>query len=152
MFGLKCFQAAGVCLAMLGFGFTATDAQAGSCNSNRSYNSGHHYNSGYNHGYNRHSNHGSVSYSNNNYRVQVSYNSGGHYNSGNSYNSGRRYQNSNYCSTPRVQVVQYQQPSGYWKQVYVQPVYEIRYRACGTAYRVCVRAGYYDRVWISYRH
>lgn len=40
--------------------------------------------------------------------------------------------------------------NGYWKQVWVPPVYAWHYRSCGTPYRVLVRHGYYKRVWVSY--
>jgi len=39
--------------------------------------------------------------------------------------------------------------SGYWQRAYVPPVYDYRYDSCGRLVRVCVREGYYDRVWVS---
>ncbi|MEL7087466.1 MAG: hypothetical protein AAGL98_03345 [Planctomycetota bacterium] len=38
---------------------------------------------------------------------------------------------------------------GYYKSVWRAPVYRTRYDDCGRAIRVCVRRGYYDRVWVS---
>jgi len=38
---------------------------------------------------------------------------------------------------------------GYWKRVYVEPVYQTRYYSCGTPYRVSIRAGYWKKVWVS---
>ena len=51
--------------------------------------------------------------------------------------------------TRRVVVVNHNAPSGYWKRVYVPAIYETRYYACGTPYRVCVRSSSYKRVWVS---
>lgn len=47
------------------------------------------------------------------------------------------------------QVVVSNHRGGYWNRVYIQPVYATRYYACGTPYRVCIRAGYWKRVWVS---
>lgn len=38
---------------------------------------------------------------------------------------------------------------GYTKQVYHPPVYRTRYDDCGRAFRVCIRAGYYEQVYVS---
>ncbi|MBB6430419.1 hypothetical protein [Algisphaera agarilytica] len=42
---------------------------------------------------------------------------------------------------------------GYYKQVWVPPVYRTHYDDCGRAYQVCVRRGYYKSVYVrsSYR-
>lgn len=150
MFNLKCFQAAAMSLAALGFGFAGTDASAGSCGSQRSYSHGHHSGG-----------HVSASYRGDGYRVSVSVGSGRHYDRGHAtYRSSRHYDrghsrsyNRSYsrCDTPVVHHVQHQ-PSGYWSRVYRPPVYETRYRSCGTPYRVCIRAGYYERVWVTTGH
>ncbi|MEO1236116.1 MAG: hypothetical protein AAFX76_04940 [Planctomycetota bacterium] len=39
---------------------------------------------------------------------------------------------------------------GYHQRVWVPPVYETRYRRCGTPYRVCVSRGYYKQVYVSH--
>lgn len=39
--------------------------------------------------------------------------------------------------------------SGYYKSVYRAPVYRTHYDECGRAIRVCVRRGYYERVWVA---
>ena len=39
--------------------------------------------------------------------------------------------------------------SGYYKSVWRPPVYQTHYDDCGRPVRVCVRRGYYDRVWVS---
>ena len=142
MFNMKCLQIAGVCLAALGFGFTGTQAMAGpggahraddGVKSQRSCNSGYDRGYGGHHGYNG----VSVSYHDRNFGVSVSYDSSRHYRSGHygHYDRGYRHVRS--------------QPSGYWTSVYRPPIYETRYLPCGTPYRVCVRAGYYERVWVS---
>lgn len=38
---------------------------------------------------------------------------------------------------------------GYHDRVWIDPVYEWRYRRCGTRYRHCVRQGCWDRRWIA---
>ncbi|MEM7625162.1 MAG: hypothetical protein AAF333_05990 [Planctomycetota bacterium] len=43
----------------------------------------------------------------------------------------------------------YRGGGGYYKSVWHPPVYKTRYDDCGRAIRVCVRRGYYDRVWVS---
>ena len=57
---------------------------------------------------------------------------GGHYDRG---RSGRHYVDRG--------------PSGYYRSVWVPAVYRTRYDDCGRPIRVCVRAGYYARVWVS---
>lgn len=42
-------------------------------------------------------------------------------------------------------------PSGYFKQVYRPAVYRTTYDAHGRAFRVCIRAAGYERVWVSTR-
>ena len=37
---------------------------------------------------------------------------------------------------------------GHYQSVWRPAVYQTRYDACGRAYQVCVRAGYYDRVYV----
>lgn len=137
MLTMKCFQAAAVTLAALGFGFTGPDAFAGSCGSQRSHHSGARV---------------SAHFGGDNYRVSVSVGSGRHYDRGYSrrvYHNERSYHyRSNRCDTQVVRYVE-TRPSGYWTQVYHPPVYETRYRSCGTPYRVCISAGYYEQVWVS---
>ena len=43
------------------------------------------------------------------------------------------------------------EPAGYYRRVYQPPVYRTYYDACGYPYRVKVRAGYYERVWVEGR-
>ena len=38
---------------------------------------------------------------------------------------------------------------GHFKRVWVPPVYVTRYDPCGRRYRVCIRAGYYNRIWVQ---
>ncbi len=40
-------------------------------------------------------------------------------------------------------------PSGYFKRVYRPAVYRTTYDAYGQAFRVCIRAAGYERVWVS---
>lgn len=54
-------------------------------------------------------------------------------------------------SCDRPVVVHRESSRGYWKRVYRSPVYETRYDRCGRPYRVCVREGYYERVWVDSR-
>lgn len=161
MLKTKCFRVALLAIAVIGLGFApAGDALAGDCKSSRSYDRGYshgHY-SGHDRGYHRssgvsyhyrsssHRNYShsrvNASYRNDNVRFSVSVGSGGHYS-----HHQPRYRSSSSCS--KTVVYHSPQPSGYWKRVYHPPVYETRYHPCGTPYRVCVRAGYYERVWVS---
>lgn len=159
MLSMKCFQVAVLAFAAVGLGFApAGDAYAGSCKSDRSYDRGH-----ISRDYSRHSghdrwrssshrgysNHGydsrtRVSYRNDNVRFSV--NIGSH----RSYDRGYHqptYRSGSSCS--KTVVYHTPPPSGYWKRVYHSPVYETRYDSCGRPYRVCVRAGYYERVWVQ---
>lgn len=159
MLDMKLSQGLALLLAVVGFGFSAPDALAGGCSSgySYSYHGGHHGRSV------------SVSYHGPNYSFGVSV-GGGHY-SHRSY-SHRSY---SYCDTPRVAYnytyrssyrscepvyyaprhtsVTYHQPApqpcGYWRQVWVAPVYATHYDCHGYPYRVQVSAGYYDRVWVE---
>lgn len=38
---------------------------------------------------------------------------------------------------------------GYYDRVWVDPIYQWRYRACGTRYRHCVRQGCWNRRWVG---
>ena len=162
MLSMKCFQVAALALAVVGFGFVpAGDAMAGSCKSDRSYDRGHHsrdygYQSGHDR-WHRSSSHRDysrsgydsrtrVSYRNDNVRFSVSVGSHRSYDRG--YHQPT-YRSSSSCSKT---VVYHHPQSGYWKRVYHRPVYETRYDSCGRPYRVCVRAGYYERVWVSTSH
>lgn len=157
MLSMKCFQAAAVTLAALGFGFAGPNASAGSCGSQRSYHSGHYGHSG---------SHVRATFGGDHYRVSVSVGSSRHYGHGHTshrrvYHRDRGYhhQDRGYhhapprCETRTVRHVVHQ-PSGYYKRVYHPPVYRTCYRECGTPYRECVRAGYYEKVWVStgYHH
>ncbi|MEM1356022.1 MAG: hypothetical protein AAGC44_15755 [Planctomycetota bacterium] len=149
MFSMKLSQGLALLLAVVGFGFSAPDAHAGGCGSGYSYS----YYGGH-HGRNV-----SIGYHGPNFRFHVGV--------------GRNYHRSySYCDTPRVNYyshrssyrssyptyrsthrnVTYHQPSyqrgGYWRQVWVPPVYNTRYDCHGYPYRVQVSAGYYDRVWV----
>lgn len=151
MFSMKCFQAAAVALSMAGFGFAGLDASAGHGGRDRSCDRGSHSRV-------------SATFGGDHYRVSVSVGSGHHHSSrhvtyrshdrhvdyGRHHNS-RTYtrHSSTYCDTTPVRHVEYRQPSGYWTSVYRAPVYETRYDRHGCSYRVCVRDGYYERVWVS---
>jgi hypothetical protein len=37
---------------------------------------------------------------------------------------------------------------GFYDRVWVEPIYEWRFRRCGTRFRHCVRQGFYDRRWV----
>lgn len=159
MLSMKCFQVAALALAVVGFGLApAGDAFAGSCKSDRSYDRGHNSRDyGHHSGHDRWQRSSSqrgysqrgydsrtrVSYRNDNVRLSVSV--------GSSRSYDRGYQQPTYRSSSSCnQTVVYHNPqSGYWKQVYHAPVYETRYDSCGRPYRVCVRASYYERVWVS---
>ncbi len=43
----------------------------------------------------------------------------------------------------------YGSAGGYYQSVWRPAVYDTRYDGWGRAYRVCVRAGYYDKVWVA---
>jgi len=171
MLKTKCFQVALLVIATIGLGFApAGDALAGGCKADRSshdrwhQSSRHHHrsshdrwhkrSSGVSYHYRSRSHHHysrsrvRASYHNDNVRFSVSIGSG------RSYGHHRKpvYRSGSSCDT--AVVVHHPKPSGYWKRVYHGPVYETRYHSCGTPYRVCVRAGYYERVWVSggYRH
>lgn len=165
MLKTKCFQVALIAIAAIGLGFApAGDALAGGCKSDRpshdrwhksshydhrpSHDRWHKRSSGVSYDYRSRSHRDysrsrvKASYRNDNVRFSVSIGSGrshGHHRP--SYRSGSSYGKSVVYHAPK--------PSGYWKRVYHGPVYETRYRSCGTPYRVCVRAGYYERVWVS---
>lgn len=144
MFSMKYFQAAAISFATLGFGFAGTDASAGSCSSHRSHHGGSHV---------------SAHFGGDGYRVSVRIGSGHHSDrhvtyrqSSHRHHTSRhhsRHQTHSRCETRTVQYVEYQPPTGYWTSVYRPPVYETRYDRCGNPYRVCIREGYYERVWVS---
>ncbi|MFK7788751.1 MAG: hypothetical protein AB8C95_04550 [Phycisphaeraceae bacterium] len=163
MLSSKCFQAALLVIAMIGLGFApAGDALAGSCNNdrlshgdrwnNRSYGGSNHYRNNSHRDYSHRNSSRSrvnVTYRNDNVRFSVGFGSDRSHRS-RDYHQPRYHQpvhrSSNSCNTTVV----YQHPqSGYWKRVYHSPVYETRYDSCGRPYRVCVRAGYYERVWVT---
>ncbi|MBX2852249.1 MAG: hypothetical protein KTR15_10935 [Phycisphaeraceae bacterium] len=168
MLSSKCFKVVLLAIAVIGLGLaSAGEATAGSCKSDRgSYDriqSGKHHNhrsshsgwhgrsSGVSYHYRSSSHHDysrsrtKVSYRNDNVRFSVNVGSSRHYD----YHQPR-YRSSSSCS--KTVVYHAPQPSGYWKRVYHGPVYETRYASCGTPYRVCIRAGYYERVWVSTGH
>ncbi|MEO0475370.1 MAG: hypothetical protein AAF085_05255 [Planctomycetota bacterium] len=178
----KFFQVVLLAFAVIGFGFVpAGDALAGSCNSRpshdrwhgshnnhrvshdrwhgRSHGTSYHYRNSSHYGHS--SSRAKVSYRNDNVRFSVSVGSGRHYDyhqpsyhKGSSCSKTVVYQQPRYRSTScsKTVVVHNPAPSGYWKRVYHAPVYETRYASCGTPYRVTVRAGYYERVWVSTSH
>ena len=156
MFGSKCLQVAVLAFAGIGLGLApASDAAAGSCKSDRSYNDrwdSRSRNVSYHSRYYSHRDYShrdnsrsrvSATYRNDNVRFSVSVGSDRSYDRGYHQPS---YRNS---SCDRTVVVYNPPPTGYWKRVYHSPVYETRYDSCGRPYRVCVRAGYYERVWVS---
>ena len=163
MLSSKCFQVALLAIAVVGLGFApAGDVLAGSCKNDRSYSSDRwnsrpygvstHYRSNSHRDYShRDYSHNRVkaSYRNDNVRLSVSVGSHRSYS-----NHQPRYRSSSSCSNTVVyHTPQYTPPpSGYWKRVYHSPVYETRYDSCGRPYRVSVRAGYYERVWVSTGH
>lgn len=165
MSSMKCFQAAVMLLSVIGFSFAGTEAQAGhkghsSCSSgsySRVHTSfgGDHYRVSFSVGNaSRHCSTRHVTYHRRDYGHCNSRGYRGHGTYGHS-NRGYHYDRRSYHRQPvvvhkEVHHVQHR-PSGYWKRVYHPPVYETRYYPCGTSYRVCVRAGYYDKVWVSTR-
>ncbi|MEM6260601.1 MAG: hypothetical protein AAGI37_20310 [Planctomycetota bacterium] len=165
MLSSKRLQVFALFLAVVGLGLApAGDAYAGSCKSrgydrghNWSYDRGHHrshvsyHSRNYSHGHWGHRNYNcrsyghsrsKVSYKNDNFRFSVSVGSGRHYD----YHQPRHYSS---CNKTVVYHKPQPKPTGYWKRVYHSPVYETRYDSCGRAYRVTVRAGYYERVWVD---
>lgn len=158
MLSSKCFQVGLLVIAAIGLGFApAGDALAGPCKSDRSYHSdrwdsrsygeSRHYRNNSHRDYSqRDSSHSRVkaSYRNDNVRFSVSVGSDRSYRSYDVHEP--RYRSERSC---RETVVYHHPQSGYWKQVYHSPVYETRYDSCGRPYRVCVQAGYYERVWVS---
>jgi hypothetical protein len=165
MMKTKFFQVVLLAIAVIGLGFApAGDAMAGGCKSDRPSHDRWHNSSKHNHrpSHDRfHSRSSGTSYhyrsrSHSDYsrsRVRASYHNDNvrfsvSIGSGRSYGHHQpTYRSGSSCAT--TVVYQAPQPSGYWKRVYHGPVYETRYHACGTPYRVCVRAGYYERVWVS---
>ena len=159
MLSSKCFQVALLAIAVIGLGFApAGDAMAGSCKNDRSYNgdrwnnrsyggSTHYQNNSYRDYSHRDSSRSRVSatYRNDNVRLSVSFGSQRSYG-----HHQPSYRNDTSCSN--TVVYHAPQPSGYWSRVYRSPVYETRYDSCGRPYRVCVQAGYYERVWVSNGH
>ena len=151
MLSLKSFQAALLVAAVFGLGFAPTAEASNSCKNNRSYqNDSRNSRSSVKSNYSRsNSQRGysnsrtQVTYRNDNVRVSVGFGSDRSHRSND-------YRRSTHGSHSRNAKVVYQQPqSGYWKRVYRSPVYQTRYDAYGRSYRVCVRAGYYERVWVS---
>jgi len=157
-------QAAAVILAVLGLGFTAPDAQAkhrnSTCSTTSSYHHGHHGHHGhYGHHsrYSHHSRYGNssstrVSYKNDGFSVSLGFSSSDRYHSTPRYHSSsdsRVYHTPTTRHHTHTSRTVYVNSSGYWSQVYVQPVYETRYDHCGNPYRTCVRAGYWKRVWVD---
>ncbi|MFN3168622.1 MAG: hypothetical protein ACE37H_16305 [Phycisphaeraceae bacterium] len=154
MFSMKCFQAAAFATALVVSGFAGLDASAGHDRHNRSCDRG---------SYSR----VSATYGGDHYRVSVSIGSSSkhcysdrrvtyrrghdrHADYGRHYETRRvTYRSSSRCDTTPVRYVEVRPPSGYWTSVYRPPVYETRYDRCGNPYRVCVREGYYERVWVS---
>ncbi|MGB0767879.1 MAG: hypothetical protein ACPGYV_09220 [Phycisphaeraceae bacterium] len=166
MLKLKWVQVAAIGLAAVGFGVApAGDADAGSCGNDRwsqdrwhgshhrASHDGWHRNSrgghyahrghvqrGYHH--NGYDSRARISYRNDNVRFSVNVGSHRSYGHQPTVHRNTHVQRTTvYHSNPRS--------GGYWSRVYRPPVYETRYRRCGTPYRVCVRAGYYERVWVS---
>ncbi len=154
MLSMKCLQTLAVLLAAIGFGLAGTDASAGHDRDSRSCDRD---------SYSR----VSATFGGDHYRVSVSVGSGGHYDRGRydrdcdrgygdrghvtysrTYHSERVYTAPVRYETQTVRYVE-TRPSGYWSQVYHPPVYETRYDRCGYPIRVCVREGYYERVWVS---
>lgn len=164
---------------LVAFTFAASDAYAGSCKSDRGdqHDRGHGKHDG--RGYGKHDDRGRCDRGHYGHRghdrssIRVSFRYGSDcgsstrmvYHSG-SYGYGRPdYDRPGYHRSTRIRVrdcepVRRCEPvhtyryvetysTGYWARVYVQPVDEIRYRCCGTPYRVCVQPGYYKRVWVS---
>lgn len=151
MLSLKSFQAGLLVAAVFGLGFAPAAEASNSCKNNRSYqNDGRNSRSTVKSNYSRsnsqrgHSNNRTqVTYRNDNVRLSVGFGSNRSHRSSN-------YRQSTHRSHSRNAKVVYQQPqSGYWTRVYHSPVYETRYDSYGRSYRVCVRAGYYERVWVS---
>lgn len=162
-------------VALVGVGLAAPEAYAGSrdktvCRSSGDYQRSYHQRSSYNHrntiNYNTHRHYGNhtigntgahVSYRNDGIKVSVGYSSHNrhgyhtpHYDRRHySHNNVRYYNNRNDCNTYSRRTVVVNNHGGYWNRVYIQPVYQIRYRSCGTPFRVCVRAGYWKNVWVS---
>ena len=157
MLRFKLFQVAALGVAALGMSLAAPDASAGSCSSRQSYNGhGHDYN--YSHG---HGGYVSGGYRDGSVSLSFSVGSSRHYDSCRTQPVFTRtvYRTTSTCAPPVTyhardrhhhQHSHHSQPSGHWSRCYRPPVYETRYYSCGTPYRVCVRAGYYENVWVSY--
>ena len=76
-----------------------------------------------------------------------------HRNRGHSHQSSGRtfeYQRNSYNTRSYRQHHSRGHSGGYWTRVYRPPVYATRYNRCGQPYRVLVRCGYYERVWVPY--
>lgn len=163
MLKLKSCKVALLAIAVIGLGLAPTGvASAGSCPSERSSHSRWDYSrhNDYRHSNNHWQSHGSSYHDRHSYRHDSTYsrvNAGYRHDnvrlsvsfgSSRSYDSCAPVVRTTTCSTPVI--VYNPPPSGYWTRVYHSPVYETRYDSCGRPYRVCVREGYYERVWVSH--
>lgn len=131
MFAKKLLYGATLGAAALAAGFTGTSASAGGC-----YSGG--YYVGYSSGY---SDCGSYNYRTRD--VRTSRRSTHH-----DHVTVRRHGDHTHVEE---RVTEHVEPAGYYTTVYRAPVYRTYYDACGYPYRVQVRAGYHERVWVQGR-
>lgn len=136
MFAKKLLYGATLSAAALAAGFTGTSASAGGC-----YSGG--YNVGYSSGY---GDCGSYNYRTRD--VRTSRRSTHHDHVTTVHHDVRRHGNHTHVEE---RVTEHVEPAGYYTTVYRAPVYRTYYDACGYPYRVQVRAGYHERVWVQGR-
>jgi len=128
MFTKKVLYGATLSVAALAAGLTGTSASAGGC-----------YTGGYYGGHGGYSDCGSYTYRTRD--VRTSRRSTHH-----DHVTVRQHGNHQHVEE---RVTRHVEPAGYWRRVYRAPVYRTYYDDCGYPYRVCVRAGYYERVWVA---
>lgn len=147
MFAKKLLYGATLSAAALAAGFTGTSASAGGCYSGGYYGGGH---GGY-------SDCGSYNYRTRDVRTSrrsthhdhVTVRPHGDHNHVTTvHHDVRRHGNHVHVEE---RVTEHVEPAGYYTTVYRAPVYRTYYDACGYPYRVQVRAGYHERVWVPGR-
>ncbi len=133
MLNMNLLRGAALALAAAAAGFAGTPASAGGC-----YSGG--YYGGYSGGY------GGCDYT---YRTpdrRTSRRSTHHDHVTTVHHDVRRHGNHVHVEE---RVTHHVEPAGYYTTVYRAPVYRTYYDACGYPYRVQVRAGYHERVWVA---
>ncbi|XAM00833.1 hypothetical protein OT109_05485 [Phycisphaeraceae bacterium D3-23] len=146
----KLMHGAVLTVAAVAAGFAGTSASAGGC--------------GYSGGYSGGGYHGGGGYSDCSYTYRTPARRTSRTSTHHDHVTDRRHGDHNHVTTVHHDVRQHgnhqhveervthhTEPAGYYRRVYRAPVYRTYYDDCGYPYRVQVRAGYYERVWVSHR-